>query len=255
MTTRNMMRRTFTSLPQGTRVFLCLALLSQVCGGAEYFHSDNHHQFPAAESPPLMGDFNANSLTGQSIDENGFIFIEDGHFHNKSGRVRFFGLNMTHALFSPKDDAVEMARQLEGLGVNLLRAHYMDFIDIWGSSFRLFGDPTYNYEDFDAEQLDRADFFFSELKRRGIYVYLDFHSGWHYRNTDTYRMKEYTWYRRWIRPYFHRFLRPCYFPSDVLRPLLLKRVESLLPFVRNISLVSFFVYFTLFSLVATAAML
>jgi hypothetical protein len=63
------------------------------------------------------------------------------------------------------------------------------------------------------------------------------------------------WYRRWIRPYFHRFLRPCYFPSDVLRPLLLKRAESLLPFVRNISLVSFFVYFTLFSLVATAAML
>jgi hypothetical protein len=115
-----------------------------------------------------MGTFNADSLSGKSIDENGFIFIKDGHFHNKSGRVRFFGLNMTHALFSPKEDAVEMARQLEGLGVNLLRAHYMDFIDIWGGNFRLFGNPAYNYEDFDADQLDRVDFFFSELKKRGI---------------------------------------------------------------------------------------
>jgi len=29
------------------------------------------------------------------------------------------------------------------------------------------------------------------------------------------------WYRRWNRPYFHRFLRPCYFSSGILgRPLL-----------------------------------
>ena len=48
------------------------------------------------------------------------------------------------------------------------------------------------------------------------------------------RQVEQEWYRRWIRPYFHRFLRPCYFPSDVLRPLLLKRAESLLPVVRHL---------------------
>jgi hypothetical protein len=55
------------------------------------------------------------------------------------------------------------------------------------------------------------------------------------------------WYRRWIRPYFHRFLRPCYFPSGILRHLLLERDARLLPSKRDISLVFFFVYFSLHS--------
>ena len=42
MTTRNMMRRTSTFLHQGIRAFLCLALLSQTSGGAEYFLSLIH---------------------------------------------------------------------------------------------------------------------------------------------------------------------------------------------------------------------
>lgn len=92
MNTQHTKAHTIATHCRALGMLVCLAVASAAGEGAAYFHSDNHHQFPANESPLWMGAFNADSLSGKSIDENGFIFIKDGHFHNKSGRVRFFGL-------------------------------------------------------------------------------------------------------------------------------------------------------------------
>ncbi|MHB8902628.1 MAG: carbohydrate binding domain-containing protein, partial [Thermoguttaceae bacterium] len=102
---------------------------------------------------------------------HGFVTVrDDGHFWFEDGtRARFFGTNVGGAECAPpKEEARRLAARLAKYGVNMLRLHSMD--GRWGPL--LPGDaPT--SQDLDAEALDRIDFFVNELKRRGIYVYMD----------------------------------------------------------------------------------
>jgi len=101
--------------------------------------------------------------------KNGPITARDGHLaFADGGRARFWGTNITSdACFPPKDIAPRVADRLAKYGFNLVRFHGLD-----GAIFdRKFKDTRH----FDADRLDRLDFFIAQLEQRGIYVNLNTH--------------------------------------------------------------------------------
>lgn len=104
--------------------------------------------------------------------KHGFLTVrDDGHFYFQDGtRARFFGTNVAGATAIPtKEQAPILAARLAKYGVNMLRIHAID--GRWAGNFIDYkkGDTRH----LSAEMLDRLGFFIAELKKRGIYVYLD----------------------------------------------------------------------------------
>jgi hypothetical protein len=103
--------------------------------------------------------------------KHGFLTVgADGHFYFADRtRVRFFGTNIGGKEGCPEKEIAEAtAARLAKYGVNLLRIHAID--GRWG--------PLIDYEAggsrrLNAQSMDRLDYFFDQLKRRGIYVYFD----------------------------------------------------------------------------------
>ncbi len=139
----------------------------------EYVFKDTGDWFPF-EFP--LDDTNLDSidLTGMldaPAGKRGFVTVRpDGHFYFEDGtRARFFGTNVGGRDCAPdKEQARVVAARLAKYGVNMLRLHSLD--GRWG--------PLIDYrqstsQQFDADALARIDYFIAELKKRGIYVYLD----------------------------------------------------------------------------------
>ncbi|MGA7803280.1 hypothetical protein, partial [Bradyrhizobium sp.] len=103
--------------------------------------------------------------------KHGFLRVQDGHLATGDGkRIRLWGVNITD--WSPgsrqiptKDDAPLWAATLARFGVNSVRFQFLDLQTPRGLVKS--GDNT---RAFDAEQLDREDFFIAELEKRGIYI-------------------------------------------------------------------------------------
>ena len=125
--------------------------------------------FPADDT-----NLDAIDLTGfldAPAGKHGFLSVRDnGHFYFADGtRVRFWGTNICGpSAFPAKSDAPALAGRLAKYGVNLLRIHAVD--GRWG---RLIDYTQGDSRHLNAEALDRLDFFFAELRKRGIYVYFD----------------------------------------------------------------------------------
>ncbi|MCL4194737.1 MAG: hypothetical protein KJZ87_23565, partial [Thermoguttaceae bacterium] len=103
--------------------------------------------------------------------KHGFLTVgEDGHFYFADGtRARFFGTNVGGKDGCPdKATAEATAARLAKYGVNLLRIHAID--GRWGP---LIDYRQGNSRQLNPESMDRLDYFFEQLKRRGIYVYFD----------------------------------------------------------------------------------
>lgn len=103
--------------------------------------------------------------------KHGFVEVrDDGHFYFRDGtRARFFGTNVGGSgAFPERDQAQVIAARLAKYGVNMLRIHAID-----GRWAPLIDYSRGNSRHFNQEMLDRLDFFFAELKKRGIYVYFD----------------------------------------------------------------------------------
>jgi len=118
--------------------------------------------------------------------KSGFIGLRNGHFVKPDGsRIRFWGVHLTDwspgsVLLPPKEDSPMWAATLARYGVNIVRLHFLDLpaprgiIDSTGNDSRT----------FDPQQLDRLDFLFSELKKRGIYADLNLNVGRSYKAGD-----------------------------------------------------------------------
>ncbi|NOY80459.1 MAG: glycoside hydrolase family 5 protein [Kiritimatiellaeota bacterium] len=102
----------------------------------------------------------------------GFLEVRNGHFvfADADGRpVRFWGTNAAlHGPFPPKEDAPGIARCLARQGANLVRLHLYAIYD------KTMIAPDGN---LDPEALDRFEYFIAELKKNGVYVYMDLNDG------------------------------------------------------------------------------
>ncbi|MDO8541431.1 MAG: hypothetical protein Q7S40_13415 [Opitutaceae bacterium] len=118
-----------------------------------------------------LDSIDLSSLLDAPAGKHGFVTTRpDGHFYFADGkRARFFGTNVVGPGCSPaKDQAPVTAARLAKYGVNLLRFHAFD-----SPSGKLIDYARGNSQNLNAATLDRLDFFVAELKRRGIYVYID----------------------------------------------------------------------------------
>jgi hypothetical protein len=146
---------------------------SDVLPTVEYVFHDTDDWFPFVfplDDTNLDG-IDLTDLLDAPAGKHGFVTVRpDGHFYFQDGRrARFFGTNVGGRDCAPEQDQARVvAARLAKYGVNMLRLHSLD--GRWG--------PLIDYRDgtsqqFDAEALDRMDYFVSQLKRRGIYIYLD----------------------------------------------------------------------------------
>ncbi|MFB3829898.1 MAG: hypothetical protein ACE15B_24225 [Bryobacteraceae bacterium] len=118
--------------------------------------------------------------------KHGFLRVHNGHLARPDGtRIRLWGVNITEVApgsihFPPKEDAAFWAETLARFGVNCVRLHFVD-LEAPKGIIAAGRDDT---REFDAEQLDRLDFFIAELKKRGIYSNLNLNVGRKYKAGD-----------------------------------------------------------------------
>lgn len=103
--------------------------------------------------------------------QHGFVTVgPDGHLRFEDGTsARFFGVDIGGGNAAPdKEFAPILAERLAKYGINMVRLHAMD----------AFYGPLIDYSrgdsrHFDPEGLDRIDYFVAQLKKHGVYVYMD----------------------------------------------------------------------------------
>jgi hypothetical protein len=131
-------------------------------------------QFPGSkpQSPKSRVPIDVSFLQDAPAGKHGFLSVKNGHFVFEDGtRARFWGVNIVDGnVFRDHNTAAAVAERLAQSGCNMVRLHHMDAS--W-SSPNIF-DPRYkDTQHFSATSLDNLDFLIAELKKRGIYIYLD----------------------------------------------------------------------------------
>lgn len=105
----------------------------------------------------------------------GFVSARDGHLFAGKKRIRFFGINLAFGgNFPTHADAEKVAARMAKFGINCVRFHHMD------TSFAPAGLLEKDKKTFNAESLDRLDYFIAQLKKNGIYANLNLHVGLEY---------------------------------------------------------------------------
>ena len=99
--------------------------------------------------------------------QGGPVKVADGHLVRADGkRLRLWGINVTSTnVFPDKEQAPLIAADLARMGFNFVRFHHMD--NKW--SLSVFDGKADNTRSLNAANMDRLDFFFNELKKRGIW--------------------------------------------------------------------------------------
>ena len=115
---------------------------------------------------------NVSFLVERPAGRHGFLRVRDAGFVFADGTpIRFWGTTLSAAAnFPDKAQAPKIAERLARFGINMVRTHHADAQ--WASR-SLIDYKRGDSRHFDEENLDRFDFFMAELKKRGIYVYLD----------------------------------------------------------------------------------
>jgi hypothetical protein len=119
-------------------------------------------------------------LNEKPAGAKGFVRVSGEHFVDGSGKkLRFWGVNLNfEGVFPDKATAPKIAGRLAKFGFNAVRMHHFDGNaapkGIWKAA--AIGSTRLKLpRDVDAEQLDRLDFFVSELIKRGIYIDFNLH--------------------------------------------------------------------------------
>lgn len=142
------------------------SIQSQTTDGMVPFTMD--HRRAASSHSPVDVSFLLDAPAGKQ----GFIQVKDGHLATGDGqRIRFWGVNITDwskgsRQIPSKEDAPFWAATLARFGVNCVRFQFLDLETPRG----LIDSRRQDSRGFDAEQLDREDFFISQLEKRGIYI-------------------------------------------------------------------------------------
>ena len=118
--------------------------------------------------------------------KHGFVQVKDGHLATGDGqRIRFWGVNITDwsegsRQIPAKEDAEFIAGTLARFGVNSVRPQFLGLEAPRG----LIPKQGNTAGAFDADALDREDYFIVELERRGIYIDFNLLVGRPFRTSD-----------------------------------------------------------------------
>ncbi len=103
--------------------------------------------------------------------KSGFVHVKDGHLVSGDRRLRLFGANFTAAAGFPDHDTAEkVAARMAKFGLNAVRFHFLDAT--WGVP-RLINYESGDSRNWNADTLDRLDYFIARLKEHGIYADLN----------------------------------------------------------------------------------
>jgi hypothetical protein len=95
----------------------------------------------------------------------------DGHLYRDGVRYRLFGANITFGSCTPsKEKADIIAARLAKLGFNAVRLQGCDSYFGWPANPPLIDYGAATTDTLNAERLDRFDYLFAALRKRGIYV-------------------------------------------------------------------------------------
>ena len=114
----------------------------------------------------------------------GFVKAEDGAFVFEDGTpARFWGTNLAaYALFMDKETIDRHAERIARLGYNLVRMHHHDSMRwVQPTVIDLSRDDSRH---LDLDAMDRFDYWVAALKERGVYVWLDLHTGRNFKPGD-----------------------------------------------------------------------
>lgn len=111
-------------------------------------------------------------LLEKPAGRHGFVTVRDGRLAFTDGApARFLGVNIVaSAAFPDKGTAEVTARRLAKFGVNMVRFHHMDAP--WTSP-NIFDRASGDTRRLSPASLDRLDYFIHQLRRNGIYVFMD----------------------------------------------------------------------------------
>lgn len=149
--------------------FLCLLVVSRDADADGYF------DFAMPWDDNSQNITNLNFLNRTPAGQDGFVRIKDGHLYSGGARLRLLGVNIVFNGTTPThEEADKIAARLARFGINAVRFHHMDT----QPSPR--GLLQSDMETFDPQQLDRFDYFFSALKKNGIYSDINLQVGHRY---------------------------------------------------------------------------
>ena len=137
----------------------------------EYKYPRNYEN---KENTPLDASFLLDAPAGK----HGFAKAADDHFVFEDGTTeRMFGINAGSTdSMNTYENSEYLAMCLAQNGINLVRVHALEGgamgIDIDGSRFM-----KSDTSDIDPMMLDRYHYFVYQLKKRGIYIWMDLHVG------------------------------------------------------------------------------
>ena len=154
-------------------IFLLLLYIKLICTKVSFIDGDYWFPFPT-----ISMDYSVDSIIDMSylnwkIEDR--IKIKDGHFYYKDKRAKFFGTNVAYrAAFPKKENALQIAKRMAQLGINVVRFHHMDNKDIWGINYLESLENNIKSE-ISEEQLDKLHYFLFCLKENGIYANINLH--------------------------------------------------------------------------------
>ncbi|HID06862.1 MAG TPA: hypothetical protein EYP10_06910, partial [Armatimonadetes bacterium] len=125
---------------------------------------------PNVKLPCDAGLANMSNLLDPPAGKHGFLRVShDGHFTFDDGtRMRFFGVNIARdSIFCTRDEIRNAVRTLARTGINIVRFHHFD------ERGGIIASASPGEVKFYERRLDCLDYWLYELKRAGIYVYLD----------------------------------------------------------------------------------
>lgn len=155
---------------------LLLAGMATVNAGSS---TEETYQFMPliTEGAGACADFSTQILDAPA-GKHGFVTTKNGNFvlTETGERIRFWGINMVFSANFPKsqEKANALAAEFASMGINLVRLHGFDSSN--GERHSIFKDYSKNTIEFNADQLDKLDYFIYALKQQGIYVNLNLNS-------------------------------------------------------------------------------
>ncbi len=136
---------------------------------------DTSDWFPYVEFSPEDAEnsvIDMSYLLDPPAGKYGFIKIKKDKFYFSNGKeIRFWGFNMVASgNFLTKSKAEKIAARIAQMGANIVRLHHLDAE--WANP-NIFGNDPNSTRKLSEASLDKLDYLWYQLKKRGIYIYLD----------------------------------------------------------------------------------